>query len=258
MAQTAAREEKTGFFRSIWNFLGSVWVFIRSFFVLIGLSVTISLVCFVIIFNRSIQEPAPKLPDSILLSHTFKGGISEVVDRPSLVDPFKSPSATLRELVDALDRGAKDARVKGFLAKIEDVTFSLAQVQELRNAVARFRKAGKFAHVYADSYGEFSTGMGDYYFATAFDQVWLQHVGVVGITGINMEVPFVKGFFDKVGVSAEFVHKGIYKSAPESLTSTDMSAPNREAMASLLSDLSRQIVAGSPPPVTPESGRLSS
>lgn len=244
MAQAATREEKKGFFRSIWRFIVSVWVFMRSFFVLIGISVTVSVVCFVIIFNRSLDTVSSQLPDNIVLSYTFKAGITEVIGKPSLADPFGGPSATLRELVSALADGAKDARVKGFVAKVEDVDFSLAQVQELRAAIAAFRKTGKFAHVYADSYGAFSTSMGDYYFATAFDRIWLQPVGVVGITGLSMEVPFIKGFFDKIGVSAQFAHKGLYKSAPETLTDSDMSAPNREAAAALLSDLSRQIAEG--------------
>jgi len=45
-------------------------------------------------------------------------------------------------------------------------------------------------------------------------------------------------------VEAQFVHKGIYKSAPESLTETGMSAPHREMMTGLVGDLSEQIVAG--------------
>lgn len=245
MAEAAQRKSEPGFFGKLWNFFVSVWIFLRSFFVLIGISVTVIMVCLAVIVSRTMEDVTPKkLPANIVLTYTFKAGIEEVVRAPSLAGPFLRPQATLRELVDAFTAAEKDARVRGFVAKIEDVRFSLAQVQELRGAIARLRKAGKFAYVYADSYGEFSSGMGDYYFATAFEQIWLQPVGVVGITGLSLEVPFVKGLFDKIGVTPQFAHKGVYKSAPETFTDTDMSAPNREAAAALVSDLTRQIVEG--------------
>ncbi len=62
--------------------------------------------------------------------------------------------------------------------------------------------------------------------------------------GIGAEVPFAKDLLDKIGVTAEFSHKGIYKSMPESLTRTNMSDPNREMTTALVGDLSQQIVAG--------------
>jgi protease-4 len=39
----------------------------------------------------------------------------------------------------------------------------------------------------------FGPGNGAYYLATAFDQIYLQPSGDIGLAGIIMETPFVKG-----------------------------------------------------------------
>lgn len=225
------------------RFPGRVLGFFHRFFFVIGVMASICVVFLFLTLSRMINYTPPSLPDKILLTYTFKSGLAELVSKPSLDQPLLRPAATLHEVVTALDAASKDPRVKGFAAKMEDVNFSIAQVQELRQAVERFRKSGKFALVYSDTFGGLSSGMADYYLASAFGEVWLQPVGMVAVNGVAMEVPFIKGLFDKVGVSAQFGHKGIYKSAPESFTATGMSRDNREMMESLVGDLSAQIVA---------------
>ena len=59
----------------------------------------------------------------------------------------------------------------------------IAQVQELRDAVLAFRAAGKSAVAFAETFGEFGPGNGAYYLATAFDEIYLQPSGDVGLTG---------------------------------------------------------------------------
>src|SRR5262249_58663948 len=82
--------------------------------------------------------------------------------------------ATVRDVVDALDRGADDDRVVGFVARIGAPPLGMAKVQEIREAVQRFRAHKKFAIAYAETFGEFGPGNGSYYLATAFDQIYLQ------------------------------------------------------------------------------------
>ena len=77
------------------------------------------------------------------------------------------------------------------------------RAQELRAAVARFREQGKFAYAYADSFGEFGPGTRGYYLATAFEQIHLQPIGALGLTGILIETPLLRGLLDKLGVAAE-------------------------------------------------------
>jgi protease-4 len=234
MADTPKRRKGDKF---IYRFFG---FFYRTFFVF-GVAAFVSVVLVTCALLQAANFVPPALPDQILLTYTLKSGLHETQGMPSLSNPLLRPAATLHEVVDALTQAVHDDRVKGFVLKLQDTDLSVAGIQELRDAVLALRKAGKFATIYAESYGGLSPGMGDYYLASAFDDIWVQPVGVVAITGVATETPFVRGILDKVGVEAQFSHKGTYKSAPESLTATDMSAPNRMAMTSMVGDLSEQM-----------------
>ena len=54
----------------------------------------------------------------------------------------------LRELIDRLDKAAKDDKISGVVLRLREPAIGLGKVDELRAAVARIRKAGK--KVYAD------------------------------------------------------------------------------------------------------------
>lgn len=237
------------------TFPGSLWKYIRRFFCTIGILSFISFIISSVTIFHLAGESAKPFSDQILLSYTFTGVLQETGARPSLSHPFTGIAPTTEELIHALNRAIKDPRVKGLIVKIEDAELNTAQIQELRDAIGLFKKSGKFAWIYSDSYGGMSGGMGDYYLASAFDQIWLQPVGILAAGGIAAEVPFLKDFFDKIGVNAEFAHRGVYKSFHETLTMNKMSDAQREMMTGLVGDLYSQItqdIAGSRHIVLPD------
>ena len=127
---------------------------------------------------------------------------------------------TLRDVVDAIDRGASDDRVVGMIARIGAARMGMAQTQEIRDAVQRFRAHKKFAVAYSETFGEFGPGNGAYYLATAFDHIYLQPSGDVGLTGIIMESPFIKGTLSKLGMTFHGDHRYEYKTALNFYTET--------------------------------------
>ena len=151
---------------------------------------------------------------------------------------------TLRDVVDAIDRGANDDRVVGMVARIGAAPMGLAQVQEIRDAVQRFRAHKKFAVAYAETFGEFGPGNGAYYLATAFDQIYLQPSGDIGLTGIILESPFVKGTLSKLGVTFHGDHRYEYKNALNFFTETKYTGPHKEAMTALLNSWFTQMKDG--------------
>jgi len=116
--------------------------------------------------------------------------------------------------------------------------------QELRAAVEEFRAAGKFAILFSEDLGGLGGGTTQYYLASAFDEIWLQPSGGVGLIGMAIEMPFARGLLDKLEVEPRFGQREEYKSAVESLTRSSLSAPARENLQALLDSLYGQAVAG--------------
>ena len=186
----------------------------------------------------------PTLPESIVLSFDLDQKVGERSDESPLAGRLLGAGLGLRDIVDALDRGRTDRRVKGAVVRVGGDALGLAQVQEVRAAVARFRAAGKFATAFAESFGEFGPGNKSYYLASACEEVWVQPVGLVGLTGFAAEMPFARKALDQIRVVPEVGHREEYKSAMETLTEPAISAPHREMLESLLDDLTDQLVGG--------------
>ncbi|NEA34675.1 signal peptide peptidase SppA [Streptomyces sp. SID13031] len=151
---------------------------------------------------------------------------------------------TMRELVRALRKGAKDDQVVGLVAHLGGPALSLAQVQDLREAVADFRASGKGAVAWTESFGEVGGGTVPYYLATAFDEIWVQPSGDLAITGVSIQATFIKGALDKAGVIPQFGKRREYKSAVETFTEKEMSGPAREMASRLAESAYEQIVEG--------------
>ncbi len=151
---------------------------------------------------------------------------------------------TLRELVGALRKGARDDGVVGVVAHIGGNRLSLAQVQELREAVADFRTSGKAAVAWTESFGETGQGTVPYYLATAFDEIWVQPSGDLAITGVSVQAVFVRGALDKAGVIPQFGKRREYKTAADTFTEREMTAPAREMASRLAESAYEQIVEG--------------
>ncbi len=151
---------------------------------------------------------------------------------------------SLADTLGALARAGDDPRVKAVVARIGDSSMGIGEVQELRDAIAAFRAKGKRAIAYADTFGELSSGTRSYYLAAAFDEIWLQKLGMVALVGLRAEMPFFRGTLDWLGVVPEFAHREEYKDAANMMTETQMTGPEREELQALLQSIYGQIVDG--------------
>ncbi len=183
-------------------------------------------------------------PDNIILSLNLDVGFSEGRGGADFSAFGVSNQTSLQDAVIALRRAADDDRVKAVVATISGQSLGLAQTQEIRDALTKFRASGKQALIYSDSLGELSNATVAYYLASAFDEIWLQPSGGVGLTGLAIEQPYLKGFLDNLGIRANALQRYEYKSAAENLTNTEMSAPNKEALDALFGSIFEQLVTG--------------
>ena len=185
-----------------------------------------------------------KVPDKTILEANFEQALPEDVPDTPTAKFMNAQRTTVRDVVDAIDRGASDDRVVGMVAKIGAAPIGMAKVQEIREAVQRFRAHKKFAIAYAETFGEFGPGNGAYYLATSFDEIYLQPSGDIGLTGIIMESPFVKGTLSKLGVTFHGDHRYEYKNALNFYTETKFTAPHKEAMTAVMTSWFNQMKDG--------------
>jgi protease IV len=191
-----------------------------------------------------LAEVRLSLPNAIVLNADLTRGLAEGAGQDALSELAFGRKPTLRDFIDALDRAGDDARVKGVYLRLGSDNIGLATCQEVRDAVAALRAKGRFAIAFATSFGEFGPGTRPYYLATAADEIWLQSQGSVGLIGLSVETPFLRGTLDKLGITPSFAHREQYKTAANALTETAMTPAQREETEDLLSDDEKQIVAG--------------
>ncbi len=158
----------------------------------------------------------------------------------SLIARGREP--TLGDVIEGLDRAAKDERVKALVVEIGAGRQGLAQAQELRAAIKRFRAAGKPAHVFSDSFGEFGNGTIGYYLAAAFDRIVLQPTGALGLTGFYAESPFARRVLDDWDLAPRLGRREEFKNAPNVLTETGFTPAHRANVEALVRDLTRQVL----------------
>jgi protease-4 len=184
----------------------------------------------------------PQLPEEILLAVDLTQPVVEQEGGgPMRIVAGKQDELRLADVIAALDLASKDPRVKLLVGTFRDDTFSLAVAQEVRAGVRRFADKGKDTYAFATSFGEFGPANKAYMLATGFDHIWVQPLGLLGITGLALEMPFGRDALEKIGARADFVHREEYKSAMDSFTENDFTAANREMMESMLLDLSGQM-----------------
>jgi protease IV len=148
----------------------------------------------------------------------------------------------LADVLDGLRRASRDPRVRVLVVRVGGRPIGLATVQELRRAIEAFRDSGKLTVAWAETFGEFSAGNVPYYLATAFDSIWLQPSGDLGLTGIAMQRLFYRGAMDRLGVDFQVAKRHEYKSAAEQLTERAYTGPAREATERLAASVTEQLI----------------
>lgn len=136
---------------------------------------------------------------------------------------------THHQLLFSIKRAATDPAVEALVLELRGVALDWAQLEELHEAVLRFRQTGKtvWAHVAGG-------GNADYALATAAHRIAMAPEGQLAVLGVVAELAFLRDTLDMLGLAADFVHVGRYKSAPEQLTRTAPSDANREMTTSLV------------------------
>ncbi|QBI21518.1 signal peptide peptidase SppA [Egibacter rhizosphaerae] len=170
-----------------------------------------------------------------------------VTDAPpgGLVGRLSGPKRPqLRDVLEVLEAAAADPRVRVLHARVDQPAASWAHAEELREAVAAFRRSGKPALAHAQSFGEAGDGTLSYFVAAAFDEVWLQPSGEVGLVGVAREERFLADMLDKLDVRPELDRRHEYKTAANVATHREFTDAHREFADRMVESHYEHLVAG--------------
>lgn len=151
----------------------------------------------------------------------------------------RGPRPTVREILESVGKATADSHVTGMVVRERDTDFGWAKGQEIRAALQRFRKSGKklYCHLV-------DPNLREYYVATACEKVFLQPVGMLNVKGIRAEAEFFRGTLDKLGVRAELLHTGPYKTYANSFTERQFTPEHKEMTTWLMDGVYENALEG--------------
>ena len=190
-----------------------------GFFIVIGVIGMMSIIGMIASGNA-----AQNVEKNSVFVLNLSGTISEQgLENPlSMFTGDNSLNSGLNDILLAIKKAKANDDIKGIYIEAGALMTNYATLQEIRNALADFRKSGKWIVAYGDFYTQ-----GAYYVASVADKVYINPKGIVDWHGIGAQTMFYKDFMAKFGVKWEVVKVGTFKSATETFTEEKMSDANR-------------------------------
>jgi protease IV len=150
------------------------------------------------------------------------------------------PETLLRDLIDAIDAARDDKRIELMVLDLSNLAGGgIAKMDELAQAIQRFRATGKKVYAYGESYDQ-----AQYYVAANADEIYLDPQGLVLIEGFGYYRTFLKGVIDKLAVDVHIFRAGKFKSFTDQFSRSDMSEQEEQESLAWLNALWAQYQAG--------------
>jgi protease-4 len=195
--------------------------------------------------DKDTKKSKKKSGDGPVIAHLkLSGGLDET---PTAADPILgSGGENFKTKLDRLAKAKSDAKVKSVVLELGDLSIGWGKLDELRNAIAGVRGAGKKVYAFAESADTKTLLAG-----LACDAFAMPPSGDLMLAGMRAEVMFFKDFFEKFHLQADFLQMGDFKGAAEPFMRSSMSPQFRKQFESVIDDfyeksLVGQIVASRP------------
>ncbi len=202
--------------------LGLIIFTFLGFFMLIGLVASAS------------ADEVPSVKSNSVLYFPMSGILMDkTVDDPFLNAFADGPKPqSLLDIITAIENAKYDDRIKGIYLEPMYLAGSYAGLQEIRDALLSFKESGKFVYAYAEYMSE-----SDYYVASVADSLFLNPTGGIEFNGLDANITFFKGMFDKLDIKPEVFRVGDFKSYVEPYIRKDLSEENRLQYTELLGSM---------------------
>ena len=180
----------------------------------------------ILIISASTSEKPVEVKDnSILYIKLNDKVVDRTVDNPFDFLPTGLPMVReigLNDILDCINKAKKDDHISGIYLDMISLAAGYGSTEEIRNALLDFKESGKFILAFSDTYTQKA-----YYLASVADSLYLNPSGDLLLRGLGAQIMFYKGAMDKLGIEAQVIRQGDYKSFGEPYTNDRMSPENR-------------------------------
>ena len=215
---------------------------------IVGIFVSFLLVFFLILgITGAIMSKSDKpvtVKDNSLLILKFDNTISDRANKNPMegfdFTSFKpSKSIGLNSILKSIENAAEDPKIKGIYIESESIPAGFATLEEIRNALIKFKESDKFIISYSNTLSQKG-----YYLASVADKVMLSPEGSFEWVGLRSEIMFYKDALEKLGVDVQIIRHGKFKSAVEPFLYNKMSPENREQVLTYMGSIWNHWVDG--------------
>lgn len=201
------------------------------------------IVFFIVIFGligiaiNSAKDDGVEVKNNSVMRISLNYAIAERTDK----NPFRTlnlpgyssqKTIGLNDILTRIRHAKTDDRIKGIYLDLSTIGASYATIQEIRDALLDFKSSDKFINAYSEYYSQPA-----YYLASTADSIYLNPEGAIDFRGMASQMVFFKGTLDKLGIEAQIIKVGTYKSAVEPFILEKSSDANREQVNSYLNSL---------------------
>lgn len=178
------------------------------------------------------QSSAPVVPENGILKMDFKNVVSEravPVSAIALLQGQNTGTTTIYDAIKAVERAAADPGVKFIYMEPDNFAGSISSLEELRNALEKFRASGKAIISFTQT-----PTLGSYWLASVSDKIYMAPYGNGMIFGLGSQMIYFKDLLDEIGINIQLIRHGKYKSAGEPYIKSEMSPENRKQNEDML------------------------
>ncbi|AXJ94769.1 MULTISPECIES: signal peptide peptidase SppA [unclassified Sphingomonas] len=200
-----------------------------------GLVLVAMLLFFGLLFAALNARPGSKPIRAGALVLDLDGPIVEQPETPSAFAMLSGGGESvphqyrLRDVVRSIDAARTDDRVKALVLDLDKFGGGYpATLNEVADAIRRFRDGGKPVLAYATAYTD-----AGYRLAANASEVWVNPLGGTIFTGPGGNALYYKGLIDKLGVNVHVYRVGKFKSFVEPYTRADQSPDAKAASQAL-------------------------
>ena len=188
----------------------------------------------------AVSPAAEKKAKPVLAVYDLEGALSESGQAESSMFDLSMDASrplTMFDLSRSLGKAAADPAVKAIVVDVDQAELDFSQIQELRRQFKKLREAGKDIWLYSEHLTNGTTLLG-----SAANHFALMPEADCSFSGIHSESMYYKGLMDKVGVRAEVIHIGDFKSYGETFYRSGPSDEAKQQQEKLIDSVFSQIV----------------